>query len=317
MKIISRRWVLSLAAGAALGWGMSKAAQPPGGPQAVVNKVEKLWPDDAPSVRDTKEKDKPTLTIYLPAKDKANGTGVVICPGGGYGGLAFDHEGHQVARWFNAMGVAGFIVKYRHRGNGCGHPVPLQDAQRAVATVRSRAREFGIAPDRIGIMGFSAGGHLASTAGTHFHAGKPDAPDPIDRVSCRPDFMILVYPVISFIESYTHQGSKRNLIGRQPEAKLVELLSNERQVTSKTPPTFLIHSNGDRGVPAENSVAFFLALRKAKVPAELHVYEKGAHGFGLGVRGCPPATKAWPKTCEAWLRGRGLLTKAKAGKTKG
>ena len=274
--------------------------------------VEKLWADDAPGIKDAKEKDKPMLTICLPPKDRSTGTAVVVCPGGGYGGLAIDHEGHQVTRWLNSMGVAGFILKYRHRGNGFGHPAPLQDAQRALATVRSRAEEFGIQPDRIGIMGFSAGGHLASTAGTHFHTGRPDAADPLERVSCRPDFMILVYPVISFTEPFTHRGSMHNLLGKDPDPKLVESLSNEKQVTKDTPPTFLIHGHPDSGVPPQNSVAFYLALKKANVPAELHIYEKGGHGFGLGVPGTAEATKAWPKTCENWLRGRGLLTRPKA-----
>ncbi len=274
--------------------------------------VEKLWPDDAPELNNAREQDRPALTICLPAKDKAVGSAVVICPGGGYGHLAMDHEGHQVARWLNSLGVAGFILKYRHRRNGFGHPAPLRDAQRAVATVRRRAGEFGVDPDRIGIMGFSAGGHLASTAGTHFHAGKPDAPDPLDRVSCRPDFMILVYPVISMSEPFTHAGSKRNLLGPKPDPKLAESLSNERQVTPRTPPAFLVHSTEDRVVPVENSVRFYLALRRAKVPAEMHLYAKGRHGFGLGVRGCPPATATWPATCEAWLRARGLLTRKEA-----
>ena len=280
--------------------GMASAAKP---------KVEMLWPADTPGVKDMKQADRPSLTLYLPPKDKANGAAVVICPGGGYGGLAFDHEGHQVGRWLNSFGVAGFIVRYRHRGTGFGHPAPLQDAQRAIATVRSRARQWNVDPRRIGILGFSAGGHLASTAGTHFHKGKSDAADPLDRVSCRPDFMILVYPVISFTEPFTHRGSMHNLLGAKPDRKLVELLSNERQVTRQTPPAFLIHTHGDNGVPAENSVAFFLALRKAKVPCELHVYEKGGHGFGLGVPGTPKATAAWPAACEGWLRGRGMLKK--------
>jgi acetyl esterase/lipase len=289
------------------------AAPRPASPQPPNAKVEMLWPADAPGVKEAKEQDRPTLTICLAPKAEANGAAVVICPGGGYGFLAMDHEGHQVARWLNSLGVAGFILKYRHRGNGFGHPAPLQDAQRAIATVRSRAAEWGVEPDRIGILGFSAGGHLASTAGTHFHKGKPDAPDPLDRVSCRPDFMILVYPVISFTEPFTHRGSMRNLLGKDPDPRLVESLSNERQVTPETPPTFLVHSNEDRGVPPENSVAFYLALRKAKVPAELHVYAKGGHGFGLGVPGTPPATATWPARCADWMRGRGLLTKKEEG----
>jgi len=270
-------------------------------------KVELLWPDGAPGAKGDRPEDKPTLTIYVPEPAKANGTAVVICPGGGYGFVAMDHEGHQIARWLNSLGVAGFIVDYRHRTKGYGHPAPLQDAQRAIRTVRARAEEFGVDHERIGIMGFSAGGHLASTAGTHFDAGNADANDPIERVSCRPDFLILCYPVIAFDEPYTHRGSQINLLGKDADPKLVRSLSNEKQVTAETPPTFLFHTDEDKGVPAENSVQFYLALRRAGVPAELHVFQHGRHGLGLaaGVTG----TALWPKCCEAWLRGRGLLDK--------
>jgi len=289
--------------------GISSTATVAAEQPSVSNKTVLLWPEGAPGAKGTEDGDKPSLTIYLPPKDKANGTAVVICPGGGYGHLAMDHEGHQIARWLNSLGVAGFILKYRHRnsGAGYGHPAPLQDAQRAVSTVRSRAKEWNVNPDRIGILGFSAGGHLASTAGTHFHTGKPDAKDPIDRLSCRPDFMVLIYPVISLIEWCAHSGSRRNLLGDNPDEKLVEYLSNERQVTPQTPPTFLIHTYEDRGVPAENSIYFYLALRKAKVPAEMHLYQKGPHGFGLGRN--HGAVSSWPKRCEEWMRGLGLLDK--------
>jgi acetyl esterase/lipase len=233
----------------------------------------------------------------------------VICPGGGYGFLAMDHEGHQIAQWLNSLGVAGFILKYRHRnsGAGYGHPAPLQDAQRAVSMVRSRASEWNINPNRIGILGFSAGGHLASTAGTHFHKGSKDAKVSIDRVSSRPDFMILIYPVISLTEWFTHGGSSRNLLGDNPDKKLVENLSNEKQVTSETPPTFLVHTYEDKGVPAEHSIYFYLALRKAKVPAEMHIYQKGPHGFGLGKK--HGAVSSWSVRCAEWMRGLGLLVK--------
>jgi acetyl esterase/lipase len=286
--------------------GAGRAAAPPAGA-----KSEPLWPADTPDLRNVKEKDKPTLTAFVPPKEKATGTAVVICPGGGYGFLAIDYEGWEVARWLNSLGVAGFVLKYRHRGNGFGHPAPLRDAQRAIAIVRSGAAagRWPVAPDRIGIMGFSAGGHLASTAGTHFHKGRPDAADPLDRVSCRPDFLILVYPVISLAETFTHRGSVHNLLGKQPDEKLVEGLSNERQVTAETPPTFLVHADQDRVVPAENSIYFFLALRKAKVPAEMHIYERGRHGFGLGGRRAPAGTKTWPDRCADWMRARKLLEK--------
>jgi acetyl esterase/lipase len=272
-------------------------------------KVELLWADGAPGAKGNEEGDKPTLTIYLPAKEKATGAAVVICPGGGYGHLAMDHEGHQIAKWLNSFGVAGFILQYRHSksGAGYGHPAPLQDAQRAVRMVRSRAKEWNVDPGRIGILGFSAGGHLASSAGTHFQNRYSDIKDSIDQVSCRPDFMILIYPVISFTEWCTHKGSMRNLLGNNPEKELVENLSNEKQVTPDTPPTFLVHGNDDKGVPPENSILFYLALRKAKVPAEMHIYENGKHGFGLGKE--YGAVSSWPVRCEDWMRGRGLLNK--------
>ena len=227
--------------------------------------------------------DKPSLTVFLPPPEKATGTAVMVCPGGGYGGLAMNHEGRQVAAWLNTHGVAAFVLKYRIAPR-YHHPAPLQDAQRALRTVRARAREWGLDPKRVGIWGFSAGGHLASTAGTHFDDGKADAEDAIERASCRPDFMILVYPVITLSPPYAHMGSRTNLIGKDPDPKLVDELSNEKQVTDKTPPTFLIHTSADKAVPAENSVFFYLALRKAQVPAEMHVYEQGPHGFGLASR---------------------------------
>jgi acetyl esterase/lipase len=276
--------------------GVALAAEP---------KVELLWPDGAPGAKGERPEDKPTLIVYLPEEAKATGAAVCICPGGGYGFLAMDHEGHQIARWFNSMGVAGFIVDYRHRNKGYGHPAPLQDAQRAIRTVRARADQWKIDPEQIGVMGFSAGGHLASTAATHFDSGKPDAEDPIERVSCRPDFAILCYAVIAFDEPYTHRGSQRNLLGEDPVPELVRSLSNEKQVTPETPPTFLFHTDEDTGVPAENSVQFYLALRRAKVPAEMHIYRQGRHGLGLAPD--TPGTSNWPKQCEDWMRGLGLL----------
>ena len=269
-------------------------------------KPEPLWPADSPEMKNVKEADRPSLTVYLPPKDKAVGTAVVICPGGGYGFLAIDHEGHQVARWFNEHGVAGIVLTYRHRGNGFGHPAPLNDAQRAISTVRSRAAEYGIDPSRIGVMGFSAGGHLASTAGTHFDPGNRDASDPIDRVSCRPDFMILCYPVVAFATEYVHAGSKKNLLGLNPDPKLVESLSNERQVTPQTPPTFIFQTDADTAVVPENCVLFYLALRKAKVPAELHIYEQGRHGVGLAAG--DPVLSTWPARLADWLKVHGLVT---------
>jgi len=273
------------------------------------HEVEPLWSNSAPGSKGDTDGDKPTLTIYLPAKEKSTGTAVVICPGGGYGNLAMDHEGHQIAQWLNSLGVAGFILKYRHSnsGAGYGHPAPLQDAQQAIRIVRSRAEEWNIETKQIGILGFSAGGHLASSTGTHFNQRYYDAKDSIDHISCRPDFMILIYPVISFTEWYAHTGSRRNLLGKNPDKNLVEDLSNEKQVTSDTPPTFLVHANDDKGVPPENSIYFYLALRKAKVPAEMHIYEKGGHGFGLGKKNS--AVSSWSSRCADWMRDRKLLDK--------
>jgi acetyl esterase/lipase len=263
-----------------------------------------LWPGGAPDAVGQEDGDKPTLTVFLPPADKATGTAVVICPGGGYGFLAVDHEGQQIGDWLNSIGVAGFMLKYRIAPR-YHHPAPLQDAQRAIRTVRARAKEWHIDPERIGIWGFSAGGHLASTAGTHFDTGKSENDDPIERASCRPDFLILSYPVITLEPPYAHMGSRQNLIGKAPDPKLVENLSNDKQVTAKTPPTFLFHTNADDGVVPENSVLFYLALRQAKVPAELHIYEKGPHGVGLAPK--DPVLSTWKDRLQAWMKGRGLL----------
>jgi acetyl esterase/lipase len=201
--------------------------------------------------------------------------------------------------------VTAFVLKYR-LGPRYRHPVEIGDAQRAIRMVRARAAEFGLNADRIGMMGFSAGGHLTATAGTRFDAGRPDAPDPIDRVSSRPDFLVLGYPVISFDPAIAHSGSVRNLLGDTPDSKLLEELSADTRVTNQTPPTFLFHTDADTGVVAENSVRFYLALRRAKVPAEMHIFEKGPHGVGLAMN--DPALSAWPTLLTTWLRGRGLLT---------
>jgi acetyl esterase/lipase len=219
--------------------------------------------------------------------------------------LAMDHEGRQVAEWLNSLGIDAFILKYRLAPR-YHHPAMMEDAQRALRYVRSHAREFGIAPDRIGIWGFSAGGHLASTAATHFDAGNPSATDAIEGASSRPDFAILSYPVITCSEWFKHEGSCKNLLGLNPDQKLAEYLSNEKQVSAQTPPTFLFHTNDDEVVPAENSVAFYMALRKARVAAELHIYEHGPHGVGLAPK--DPVLSSWPQRLADWLRIRGLLS---------
>jgi acetyl esterase/lipase len=218
--------------------------------------------------------------------------------------LAMDYEGSQVAEWLNSLGIDAFVLKYRLAPR-YHHPAMMEDAQRALRYVRSHARELGIAADRIGIWGFSAGGHLAATAAVHFKTGNPSATDAIERVNSRPDFVILAYPVITCTEWFRHEGSCKNLLGDNPDPKLAEYLSNEKQVGAQTPPTFLFHTNDDDAVPAENSVAFYTALRKAHVPAELHIYEHGPHGVGLAPQ--DPVLSSWPQRLADWFRIRGLL----------
>jgi acetyl esterase/lipase len=275
-------------------------APPPASPQEII-----LWEGGAPGALGKADTDIPTLTAYR-APRVGNGTAVVIAPGGGYQSLAMEHEGRQFAYWFNAMGVTAFVLKYR-LGPAYHHPIELGDAQRAIRTVRSRATEFNVQPDRVGMMGFSAGGHLTSTAGTHFDSGKADARDPIERVSSRHDFLILGYPVISFDAAITHAGSLRNLLGTNPDPKLVEDLSNDLRVTPQTPATFIFHTTNDNAVPVENSVRFYLALRKAKVPVEMHLFESGPHGVGMALN--DPALAQWPQLLMTWMRNRGLLSK--------
>ena len=275
---------------------VSAGAQPPSSPAP-----ELLWPNGAPGALGTADEDKPSITPYL-AKSP-NSTAVIVCPGGGYGALAMDHEGVQIARWLNSLGISAFILKYR-LGPKYHHPAMINDAQRAIRTVRSRAVSLHIQPDRIGIWGFSAGGHLASTAATHFDSGDPNAADPIDRAGSRPDFAILAYPVISLGE-FAHVGSRNNLLGKNPDPKLVEDLSNDLRVTAQTPPTFLFHTTADATVPVENSVRFYMALRKAGVPAEMHIFQNGPHGVGLAPTDA--TLSAWGGLLANWLRERGLL----------
>ncbi len=263
-----------------------------------------LWSGGAPGALGNEDSDQPSLTIFLPVKNQANGTGVIVCPGGGYGALASNHEGRQIANWLNSLGITAFVLKYR-LGPRYHHPVELGDAQRAIRLVRAHATEYGIVPDRVGVMGFSAGGHLAATMGTHFDNGDATASDPIQRAGSRPDFLVLGYPVISFTTPYTHQGSLHNLLGENPDPKLMQSLSNELQVTPQTPPTFLFHTTEDKTVPVENSVLFYLALRKAGVAAEMHIFERGPHGVGLALR--DPALAMWPELLANWFRLRGLL----------
>lgn len=264
----------------------------------------RLWEGDAPGALGKAAKDVPTLTSYLP--QNPCGSAIIVCPGGGYGMLA-DHEGGDYALWLNRLGVTAFVLKYRLGSAGYRHPAMLNDAARALRTVRSRAKEWGIDPKRIGIMGSSAGGHLTSTLLTHFDAGKPDSPDPIERASSRPDFGVLCYAVIS-LGPVSHGGSRENLLGKNPDPMLVENLSNELQVTTQTPPTFLWSTADDSAVPVQNSILFAIACRKFNVPMELHIYESGPHGIGLQGKPDSDNLHPWTKELARWLKSRGWAT---------
>ncbi|MFK7739195.1 MAG: alpha/beta hydrolase [Planctomycetota bacterium] len=285
----------------------SGAAQP----QRVV-----LWPDGAPGALGDADKDRPHVRVHLRTsavtlQDAADikRPAIVVCPGGGYGHLARDHEGKQIAAWLGSIGVVAVVLDYRHRGKGYGHPRPLQDVQRALRLVRSRADAWRIDPARVGVIGFSAGGHLAASASVHHDAGQLEATDAIERQSSRPDFAVLCYPVIAFGQPFAHRGSQRNLLGKNAPPELVAKMSCERSVDERTPPTFLWHTSADRVVSPQNSVAYYMALQASKVPCELHIFEQGRHGIGLG-RGL--AAEAWPALCRRWLQVRGVLAETES-----
>ncbi|MEA3213258.1 MAG: hypothetical protein QOE70_6315 [Chthoniobacter sp.] len=264
-----------------------------------------LWPAGAPGALGDKDDDKPTLTAFLPDAETATGAAIVICPGGGYGGLA-PHEGAGYAEWLAKNGVAGLVLKYRLGSKGYRHPAMLQDAARAIRLARAKAAQWKIDPKRVGVMGSSAGGHLASTLLTHFDAGKAGDPDPIEHESSRPDLGILCYAVITMGPN-THGGSKKNLLGDDPSPELLELLSNEKQVTKDTPPCFIWHTWEDNAVKVENSLEFAAALRRAGVPFDLHVYQKGGHGMGLGGGRAGGAQHPWAADCLFWLKVQGFV----------
>ena len=247
--------------------------------------VARLWAGAAPGALGESDKDTPKLATYLASGQSNTGAAVVICPGGGYGNLAMGHEGEDVARWLNRHGVSGFVCDYRHRGKGYGHPAPLLDVQRAIRTVRHHAESAKggceIDSDKIGVIGFSAGGHLASCAATMFDSGQANAKDPIEQMSSRPDFAILCYPVIAFGQSFTHQGSQNNLLGKAATPEQIRSMSTQTRVTSDTPPTFLWHTSTDKAVPPQNSIVFYQSLLSAGVTSELHFYATGRHGLGL------------------------------------
>lgn len=277
--------------------------------------VFKLWPKEIPFSNGTIGEEEftdrghvrniqdPTITVYLPEKEKATGAAVVICPGGGYWLLAINHEGYDVAKWFNELGVAGIVVKNRLPTSDNitnKSEVAMTDAKRAIRMVRANAESWGIDEDKIGIMGFSAGGHLASTVGTHYDYGVLDEEDQIQHYSSRPDFMILMYPVINMYEDFMHSGSMRNLLGENPSKDQMLRFSNDMMVTEDTPPTILIHSTDDKGVPVENSIRFYQALVKNGVSAELHLFNSGGHGYGLG-RNDGTSHNLWPEVCKKWM----------------
>jgi acetyl esterase/lipase len=261
-----------------------------------------LWPGGAPGAQGDEDIDKPSLAVYLPVGPNVTKTGVVVVPGGGYQHLAMDYEGTAIAEWLNARGVAAFVLKYR-LGPKYHHPVELGDAQRAIRMVRANATEYGIATDHVGMWGFSAGGHLAATAGTKFDAGNGSSPDVIERQESRPDFLVLAYPVITFEEPYLHRGSLKNLLGDDPDPAMVRSMSAETQVTKDTPPTFLFATTDDQTVPVMNSVRFYEALVTAGIPVEMHLFQEGHHGVGLAAAN--PKLSVWPDLVIKWMRERG------------
>jgi len=272
------------------------------------DKTIKVWPNRAPNDNGMKEPEEryeglrvrnvseAEMYVYLPEENNS-GAAVVICPGGGYWIEAMDHEGYDMAAWLKSKGVTGIVLKYRLPYGH--HEVPASDLKRAIRIVRSNAKEWGIDPQKVGIAGSSAGGHLASTVGTHFDTGIKDSSDPIDKISCRPDFMLLLYPVVTFNEEFGHMGSRKNLIGEGNDWKMVEEYSNELHVTPETPPTFLVLADDDKAVPPRNSVEFYLALKKNNVPAEMHIFQEGGHGFGMKKKNLP--VEEWPNLFYNWL----------------
>jgi len=281
------------------------------------NFILPLWEGDPPNYRESGEIMKsdttnivrlslvqhPDIAVFLPSKSNATGEAVVICPGGGYHILAYDWEGSDIARWLSSRGIAAMVLKYRlpvSKSNIIPHKSPLMDAQRAFRMVRYHAGSWNIDPGKIGIMGFSAGGHLASTLSTHFDAGDPGHTDPVERISCRPDFSILVYPVISFTKEFSHSGSRNALLGEDPDPELVRYYSNELQVSEDSPPAILIHSGDDKAVPVQNSLAYYQALLKNGTQTEMHVYPYGGHGYSLAIGKGHLAT--WPDRVLEWIR---------------
>jgi len=283
--------------------------------RAEIPSVIDIWPEGVPGLRANpgteavtkaggiSNVNSPTLTVFTPAAGKANGTAVIICPGGGYVHLSFTHEGTVPAQWFNSLGVTAFVLKYRLQEYG--YPAPLRDVLRAIRLVRSRASEFGLRADRIGVLGFSAGGHLSASAATLYDSPEGRTGAALDATSARPDFAMLIYPVITFQAPFAHSGSRTALIGKNAPDELVRHLSLELQVTKNTPPVFIVQGENDRTVPVENSLLFYQALKTAGVPAEIHLFAKGPHGFGMNPG--LGAISDWPRLCEVWLRANGWV----------
>jgi len=301
---MTTKWVIAFSVFIFSSARVSPAQQQPTALSIQDGQTLPLWSGAAPGALGMEDADIPAITVFLPRTMSQNTPAVVLCPGGGYVQLAMNHEGRQVANYLNSLGIAAFVLRYR-LGPRYQHPIELGDAQRAIRTLRSHAAEWRLDPSRIGIMGFSAGGHLAMTAATRFDAGNATAADAVDRASSRPDFVVLGYPVISMTETWTHQGSKTSLLGSTPDPALARSLSGEQAVIKDTPPTFIFHTNADTAVPAENSVYYYLALRKMGIPAELHIFEKGPHGVGLANDDA--ALSEWSKLLANWLRGRGIV----------
>jgi len=305
-----RMWVACGLVMTVLGVGVVRGQEVVGTAPAPAGKpVVLLWPAGAPGALGDADEDKPTLTVFLPAGVNATETGVVVAPGGGYQHLATEKEGFAIAEWLNARGVAAFVLKYR-LGPKYHYPAQLSDAQRAIQLVRAHAAEYGIAPDHVGMWGFSAGGHLTATVGTRGYpcCGPVSGGDAIDKQRVRPDFLVLAYPVITMMEPYVHGGSLKNLLGDDPDPALARSLSAETRVTTDTPPTFLFSTTDDKTVPVMNSVMFYEALVKAGVPAEMHIFQQGAHGAGLAAAN--PQLSVWPDLVAKWMRERGYMSAA-------
>jgi acetyl esterase/lipase len=281
------------------------------------NQIIQLWSDEMPNYQDVGEMEvgseiadmehfslvtNPTITVFLPAKKNRTGQALLVIPGGGYQAVVHRWEGTDIAKWLNANGIAAFVLKYRlpnAKHNIVSHKSPLLDASQAMKIIRKNAEKWSIDKNNLGVIGFSAGGHLASTLGTHYDRDGNSNKTEFDKISSRPDFMVLMYPVITMDTAFTHRGSRNNLLGNNPSQELIDYYSNEKQITKNTPPTFLVHTSDDAVVPVENSIQFYRALQKNGVKSEMHIYEHGKHGFALANG--KGSLKSWRSRCIDWL----------------